>query len=65
MKLSLERVQTFITEECLSKGIAIEHIQLGCAHAEYLIEQNKSVNSSIKSGIAVAMGQHKRASYHN
>ena len=57
------KMHEIITSECVAKGIAAEHIELGCEHAEYWFEKTNSLSQSVLSGIAVAKGQQKRAEH--
>ncbi|MCW8879402.1 MAG: hypothetical protein OQJ89_06765 [Kangiellaceae bacterium] len=42
------RLRGIITRECIKEGIQLEHINTGCEHAEYLIEQGEMGNYAIK-----------------
>lgn len=52
-----------ITRECVRNGIQLQHINVGCEHAERLIEQGEMANYAVKEGITVAQAQQKHADY--
>lgn len=58
-----DKMHEIITSECVAKGIAEEHIELGRKHAEYWFEKTNNLSQSVLSGIAVAKGQQKRADH--
>ncbi|MCW8880020.1 MAG: hypothetical protein OQK04_18390 [Kangiellaceae bacterium] len=52
-----------ITRECVQKGIQLQHINVGCEHAERLIEQGEMANYAAKEGVLVAQAEQKLAHY--
>lgn len=57
------RLKGLITRECVAKGIKLQHINVGCEHAECLIEQGEMASYAAKEGVKIAMGEQKRADY--
>ena len=49
-----KRARAIITSECLSNNLDMEHIEIGCTHAEYLVGQEVSFGVAIHAGIEVA-----------
>ena len=61
---SLKRqLRGIITRDCVKKGVRLEHINVGCDHAEHLLEQGENAAYAVKEGIAIAIGQQKFADY--
>jgi|GEM_PF-2260969 len=61
MGVTSERIRLMITDECLQQGIAAEHIQQACEHADALYRRVNSITTSVLSGIALAEELHHRA----
>lgn len=61
---SLKRqLRGIITRDCITKGINLQNINVGCDHAEYLLEQGETARYAVKEGIMVAEGQQRLSNY--
>ena len=49
-----DRVVAKVIDECLKRKIDQENVDLGCDHAEFLLEKKVQVAECIKSGIHMA-----------
>ncbi len=49
-----KRARKIIINECLTNNLDMEHIEIGCTHAEYLVGQEVSFGVAIHAGIEVA-----------
>lgn len=61
---SLKRqVRGIITRDCIAKAIGLQHTNVGCERAEYLVEQGESARFAVKEGIAIAEGLQRLSKY--
>ncbi len=58
-----KQIRGIITRECVAKGIKLPHINVGCDHAEHLLDQGETARYSVKEGIVIAQGQQRLANY--
>jgi len=50
------QLRLVITRKCIAKGIVLQHINVGCEHAEILLMQGEYAKYAVEEGILIAQG---------